>query len=132
MVTPLPMIMLAQVQATAQPVPRPTPQAGTRPNVLVAAETPRQRTVREAQELLARAETVRKDYRPARGQPSRQELDTAIDKVKSDLDTMSELSEMDSLRLQAANERMAELMAMLSNVLKKISDTQQGIVQNIK
>jgi hypothetical protein len=52
--------------------------------------------------------------------------------VKDELDSMSEMGEMESLRLQMAMDRMSKLMSTLSNVLKKISDTAQGITQNIK
>jgi hypothetical protein len=85
-----------------------------------------------AKELLGRAELLRANYVPNAGQPSRAELDAAIDQMKNDLDSMSEMGEMESLRLQMAMDRMSRMMATLSNLLKKISDTQNSIVQNIK
>jgi hypothetical protein len=54
------------------------------------------------------------------------------DTAKSDLDSMSEMGEMESLRLQMAMDRMSKLMSTLSNLLKKISDTCQSITQNWK
>lgn len=60
------------------------------------------------------------------------ELDEVIDKAKSDLDSMSEMGEMESLRLQIAMDRMSKMMSTLSNLLKKISDTQNSIIQNLK
>ena len=48
------------------------------------------------------------------------------------MDSMSEMGETESLRLQMAMDRMSKLMSTLSNMLKKISDTQNNIVQNIK
>ena len=45
---------------------------------------------------------------------------------------MSELSEMVSLRLQRAMDRMSKLMTTLSNMLKNISDTAEQITQNLK
>ena len=45
---------------------------------------------------------------------------------------MSELSDMDQLRLQMAMDRRSKLISTLSNVLKKASDTQQAITQNLK
>lgn len=45
---------------------------------------------------------------------------------------MSEMGEMESLRLQMAMDRMSKMMSTLSNLLKKISDTQNSIVQNLK
>jgi hypothetical protein len=56
----------------------------------------------------------------------------AIEKVKNDIDSISELSEMESLRLQNAMDRMSKLMSTLSNLLKKASDTASGITQNLK
>jgi hypothetical protein len=91
-----------------------------------------QRKLAETRELLARAELVRADYAPAAGQPTRAELDASIDQMKTDLDSMSEMGEMQSLRLQMAMDRMSKMMSTLSNLLKKISDTQGSIVQNIK
>ena len=39
---------------------------------------------------------------------------------------------MDQLQLQMAMDRLSKAMSTLSNVLKKISDTQSGITNNIK
>lgn len=91
-----------------------------------------QQKLDEARELLARAELVRTNYAPVAGQPTRAELDASIDQIKNDLDSMSEMGEMESLRLQMAMDRMSKMMSTLSNLLKKISDTQNSIVQNIK
>lgn len=52
--------------------------------------------------------------------------------VTKDLDSTSELGETESLRLQMAMDRLSKLMTTLSNLLKKISDTGQSIVQNLK
>lgn len=72
--------------------------------------------------------------RPARinNTVTKTELDATKDKIKSDLDSMSEMGEMESLRLQMAMDRMSKMMSTLSNILKKISDTQQSIIQNLK
>jgi len=60
------------------------------------------------------------------------ELDRMVDEAKSDLDSMSEMGEMESLRLQMAMDRMSKMMSTLSNLLKKISDTSSSIIQNLK
>lgn len=115
-----------------QPMLR-TDLAPATPNAVATARlSESQRRIAEARELLARAEEVRADYAPAAGQPTRAELDAAVDKAKSDLDSMSELGEEKSLRLQMTMDRMSKQMSTLSNLLKKISDTQNSIVQNIK
>lgn len=43
-----------------------------------------------------------------------------------------DLSDMQSLRLQMHMDRVAKMMAMLSNLMKKLADTQQTLVDNIK
>lgn len=55
-----------------------------------------------------------------------------VESIKADLDSMSEMGEMESLRLQMAMDRMSKMMSTLSNLLKKISDTSQSITQNLK
>jgi hypothetical protein len=59
-------------------------------------------------------------------------FDSAIDNAKSDLDSMSDKDETESLRLQMAMDRVSKLMSTLSNVLKKVSDTAEGITANLK
>ena len=59
-------------------------------------------------------------------------MDAAKETVKNKLDSMSEMDEMESLRLQMAMDRLSKLMSTLSNMLKKISDTASAITQNIK
>jgi hypothetical protein len=59
-------------------------------------------------------------------------LNADIDRIKSDLDTMGEMGEMESLRLQMAMDRLSKMMSTLSNLLKKISDTTSQITQNLK
>ena len=61
-----------------------------------------------------------------------EDLAKAIDTLKNDLDSLSELGEMESLRLQMAMDRMSKMMSTLSNLLKKISDTSSQITQNLK
>lgn len=59
-------------------------------------------------------------------------LDAMRDGMKDKLDSLSEMGEMESLRLQMAMDRMSKMMSTLSNLLKKISDTASGITQNLK
>ena len=59
-------------------------------------------------------------------------VDAELDAIKQDLDSKSELSELESLRLQMAMDRLSKMMSTLSNLLKKISDTSSGIAQNLK
>ena len=63
---------------------------------------------------------------------SQKDIDDAIVGMKNDLDSMSELGETESLRLQMAMDRLSKLMSTLSNILKKISDTTDSIAANLK
>lgn len=60
------------------------------------------------------------------------EFDRKLNLNKNNLDSLSEMGEMESLRLQMAMDRMSKMMSALSNIMKKTSDTQSGIIQNMK
>ena len=60
------------------------------------------------------------------------ELVAIRDGLKDQLDSMSEMSEMTSLRLQMAMDRRSKFMETLSNIMKKINTTQETITQNLK
>ena len=59
-------------------------------------------------------------------------LEDEMDTLKRELDSLNELGETESLRLQMAMDRLSKLMSTLSNILKKISDTSDTMVQNLK
>ena len=63
---------------------------------------------------------------------SKQDIDNAKETVKDKLDSLSEMGEMESLRLQMAMDRLSKLMSTLSNLLKKTSETSSTITQNLK
>jgi chromosome segregation ATPase len=52
--------------------------------------------------------------------------------LKGQLDSMNEMSEETSMRLQMAMDRRSKFVEALSNIMKKINDTQNTIVQNLK
>ena len=54
------------------------------------------------------------------------------DDMKGKLDGMNEMSEMTSLRLQMMMDRRSKFISTLSNIMKKISTTQDTLVQNLK
>ena len=66
------------------------------------------------------------------GGAGKAEFDSAKETIKNKLDSLSEMGEMESLRLQMAMDRMSKMMATLSNLLKKMSDTASEITQNLK
>ena len=89
----------------------------------------------------AKAVVVRKDVVKLKAQlvqlsdsisVTKTEINRLIETMKNDADSMSEMGEMERLRLQMAMDRLSKMMSTLSNLLKKISDTKQSISQNIK
>ncbi len=62
----------------------------------------------------------------------RSQFDAQLGRARNDVDALNEMGEMESLRLQMAMVRRSKMMATLSNVLKKMSDTAAGITQNLK
>jgi hypothetical protein len=58
--------------------------------------------------------------------------DTDMDTMKNNSDSLSELSEQQQLRMQMVMDRMTKADSMASNLLKKISDTANGIIANMK
>jgi hypothetical protein len=52
--------------------------------------------------------------------------------ARNQKDAVSELSEEESLRLQMAMDRQSKFMETLSNVEKKMAQTQNSVVQNLK
>ena len=59
-------------------------------------------------------------------------LKSLLDDLKGKLDDMNELSEMTSLRLQMTMDRRSKFISTLSQMMKKISTTQDMLVQNKK
>jgi hypothetical protein len=59
-------------------------------------------------------------------------VDEAQQALTDQLNAQGELSDTESLRLQMAMDRMSKLMTTLSNILKKASDTDAAITQNLK
>ena len=53
-------------------------------------------------------------------------------RLRDRLDSQGELSQSDSMQLQMATDRRAKAIEMLSNLMKKMSDTQSTIVGNLK
>lgn len=54
------------------------------------------------------------------------------ERVKDKLDNLSEMGEMESLRLQMAMDRLSKIMSTLSNLLKKTSEEDEQITRNVK
>jgi len=52
--------------------------------------------------------------------------------MPSQLDSMSEMGETESLRLQMAMDRLSKMMGTLSNLLQSVETTNAAITQNMK
>ena len=63
---------------------------------------------------------------------SLQGITNLYDSLANNLDSMSEMSEMTSLRLQMTMDRRSKFISTLSQMMKKISTTQDMLVQNLK
>ncbi|MBK8605467.1 MAG: hypothetical protein IPN82_01110 [Chitinophagaceae bacterium] len=52
--------------------------------------------------------------------------------MKTDLNSLNEMSELDQIRLQMYMDRRSKMMETLSNLMKKINDTKEDIIKNMK
>ena len=123
--------LIALQVAAAQP---PAGQIPTtiRRSPVIAVATPKQQRLADARALLTSAKQLEANYAPRPGQPSMADLDASIDELKDRLDSLPDVSEMDQLKLQMLMDRMSKAETTLSNLLKKISDTQHSIIKNVK
>jgi hypothetical protein len=64
--------------------------------------------------------------------PTFGQLGSLQSQLSNSLDSMNEVSEMSSMRLQMAMDRRSKFIETLSNVLKSIGDTSSAIVSNMK
>ena len=60
------------------------------------------------------------------------QLDEAIALAQGNVDSLSELSESESLKLQVAVDRMTKAMEALSNLMKQMNDTDATLLKNLK
>jgi hypothetical protein len=86
--------------------------------------------VADAESGAARA--VATDLYPSGPVTTEAQLRAIRDELQGLLDSMNEMSEMTSMRLQMAMDRRSKFVEALSNIMKKIDSTQETIVQNLK
>lgn len=60
------------------------------------------------------------------------ELKNLQDELKQKSDQLSDMSQSQGIRLQMLMDRRSKAMEELSNLMKKISETESGIIQNLK
>jgi hypothetical protein len=51
---------------------------------------------------------------------------------RDDIDALSEMGELESLRLQMAMDRMSKMMQALSGLLGKLGDSQRTVIPNLR
>ncbi len=71
-------------------------------------------------------------YAPDQNSVDQQQLEAMQNQMKNSLDSMNEMSEMESMRMQMVMDRRSKMMETLSNILKKLDDISASIVQNMK
>lgn len=59
-------------------------------------------------------------------------FDDAASTAKADLDTISDETQLEQMRLQQYLERRSKAYETLSNALKKLASTSQGLIENLK
>lgn len=60
------------------------------------------------------------------------QLEAQMKALDQKLDSINGLAEDQQLRIQQMQDHMAKMMALMSNLMQKMSETQNGIVQNMK
>lgn len=76
--------------------------------------------------------TVTKVNKPINQQISQAEIKQVQDSLKLKMDSMSEMNQERSMRLQMMMDKRSKAMETLSNIMKKISETQDTIISNLK
>ena len=97
-----------------------------------AVQFRKRRLLRDSRDLVARAQSAGTKFTSAPGGPSAAKIYEARDRLKAELDSVSEIGEIDSLRLQMALDRLSKAMTTLSNLLEKTSATNDAITNNMK
>ena len=117
--------------------------------VLMDASKSAQEDLREIMESVEEIHAAGRGIRPSSGPKTNHSLDTdsilklmltvygkslehEMEALQRDVDAKDELSDLESLRLQMLMDRVSQMMATLSNLLKKLADTNSSIVQNLK
>ena len=101
------------------------------------AANQQKRAQREAAQKMHKEQAASQDAihaESARAEPSGSRADPDANDAtdKDDSDSLGDLTEMQQLRLQMYMERRQKAYEMLSNIMKKQSDTQDAIIGNLK
>jgi hypothetical protein len=94
------------------------------------SESPKQTTVKAASEP---RQPARANLAPVQPRPiPKAAFARKLQSARNDMDSLSELGEEQSLRLQMQMDKMATSAATISKLMKKFSDTSQSITGNMK
>lgn len=91
-----------------------------------------QAAVRARQAMRAAIRDLHSEMNRAANRSIRKELGDALKDIQGSLSDATELSELTTLRLQMMMDRRSKFISTLSNILKKLSSTQDTLVQNLK
>jgi hypothetical protein len=81
---------------------------------------------------LQTAQTTTKVNTPINTKPSLTEVKTVQEEMRTKLDSMNELGQEQSTKMQLYMDRRTKANATLSNIMRKIAATQDSIIQNMK
>lgn len=65
------------------------------------------------------------------GTPNKSQIDTAITKIKSNIDNLSNTQQMDMLRVQSISNKRNEAFEMMTTFIKKFNDMISAIIRNM-
>jgi hypothetical protein len=69
---------------------------------------------------------------PNPNQAKVKQLEAQVKALNTKLNSITGLPDDQQLRIQQMQDHMAKMMALMSNLMEKMSETQNGIVQNMK
>lgn len=90
------------------------------------------KAINDAKRCLRQKKKTCDDQVKARKDLSAAQVDAVVQAMGASEDSLSELGETESLRMQMAMDRLSKLLTTLSNLQKKIADTQASVISNLK
>lgn len=98
--------------------------------VLTKEKTPAELAAEAAEQAKADAFNAARQTGGLNHMGSIEELDAYLESEKGKLDSLSEMTELDSLRLQSMMDRRAKIIDTLSNLIQKLSQTSETLSKN--
>lgn len=98
--------------------------------VMMEAAAAEEQATRDLLEQMKATNAEREKLRALQAEARKQ--GAARDELKGKLDSLNEMSQVNSLRLQMLMDRRSKFLNIVNNIMKKISSTQDTLVQNLK